>query len=148
MVRERMIAAAAALTLTCAAACRLLQSGPSDQEVVAAVQKAPPAPPTLGPTYLAQIESVQVQERGPYNDDGKYWPVRVRVKGGVKIRVTNAFQLGLVGEVAKEPPKPMDFVEGARFTKDDFGKWHVSYNYDAHGPKWRLDDRETSRTGR
>ena len=30
------------------------------------------------------------------------------------------------------------FVEEGRFVKDDFGNWRVSYNYDAHGPKWRL----------
>jgi hypothetical protein len=44
----------------------------------------------VGPTCLANIESVEVQERGRYNADGKYYcPVRARVKGGVKIKVTN-----------------------------------------------------------
>lgn len=140
MPSGRVIAVGVGLTLTCATGCRLLQSGPSDQEVAAAVEKAPPAPPTAGPTYLAEITSVQVEERGPYNSDGKYWPVRVRVKGGVKIKVTNAFQLGLLSGDAKRTSEPVEFVEEARFTKDDFGAWRVSYNYGTEGPRWRLDE--------
>lgn len=144
MVRGGMIAVAGALTLTCAAGCRLLPSGPSDQEVVAAVGKSPPAPPTAGPTYLAELMSVQVEQRGPYNSDGKYWPVRVRVKGGVKVKLTNVLQLGLRGDVTRELPKPVDFVEEARLTKDDFGKWRVSYVYDVGGPMWRLRERASA----
>jgi len=129
---------AGGLLLTCVAGCRVLDSGPSDQEIAAAIKKVPPSPPTAGPTYLAEIESVRVQERGPYSTDGKYWPVRIRLKGGVKIKLTNAFQLGLLADDAKKPAKPIEFVEDARFTKDDFGNWRVLYNYDPNGPKWRL----------
>jgi hypothetical protein len=139
MASSRSIATVAGLLVVGAAGCRLLQSGPSDQEVVAAVQKVPPAPPTVGPTYMAEIESVQVQERGPYNVDGKYWPVRVRVKGAAKIRVTNVFQLGLQGDPSKQKTEPLEFVEEARFTKDDFGGWRVSYGYDLR-PAWRLNE--------
>jgi hypothetical protein len=53
-----------ALVLTSAVACGLLQSGPSDKEVTAAVEKAPPAPPTVGPTILSEVTSVKVEERG------------------------------------------------------------------------------------
>ena len=128
------------LLAVCAIGCRVFGSGPTDQEVVAAVTKSPPSPPTIGPTYLAEIESIEVHERGRYNADGKYWPVRVRVKGGAKIKVTNVLQLGLVGDPEKQPSKPVDFVEDARFTKDDFGKWGLSYRYDPNGPRWRLSD--------
>jgi hypothetical protein len=145
MVGERIIAIAAAVTLTCAAGCRLLRPGPSDQEVAAAVEKSPPAPPTAGPTYLAELTSVQIEERGPYNSDGKYWPARVRVKGGVKIKLTNAFQLGLLGDRAKETAESVNFVEEARLSKDDFGKWRVSYTYDPSGPTWRFDESGSSR---
>jgi len=34
---------------------------------------------------------------------------------------TNGFQLGLPADVRKEPATSVDFVEEARFTKDDFG---------------------------
>jgi hypothetical protein len=133
------------LFLACTSGCRLLGSGPSDADVNAAVRKSPPAPPTAGPTYLAEIASVQVQERGRYNGDGQYWPVRVRVKGAARIKMTNVFQLGLPADVRKEPPTSVDFVEEARFTKDDFGKWRVSYAYEPAGPRWRLEDRDMSR---
>lgn len=93
MVRSRAFSVAGQLLLTVAVGCRAFAPGPSDQEVAVAVKKSPPSPPTAGPTYLAQVESVQVQERGPYNAGGKYWPVRIRVKGGVKIKPTNVFQL-------------------------------------------------------
>jgi len=109
--------------------------------VGAAIRKSPPAPPTTGLTYLAEIESVEVHERGPYNADGKYWPARVRVKGGVKIHVATVLQLGLVGDVATEPPKSAAFVEEVRLAKDDFGNWRVSYNYDPRGPRWRREER-------
>ncbi len=134
---------AGVLLLACAPGCRLLESGPNDDQVIAAVRKSPPSPPTLGPTYLAEIESIRVEERGRYNVDGRYWPVRVRVKGGAKIRVTNVLQLALSGDPRKEPTTPADFVEEARLTKDDFGGWRVSYAYEPDGPKWRRDDRGT-----
>lgn len=146
--RIKAVMAAGLLLLTCAIGCRILGSGPSDQEVIAAVKKSPPSPPTAGPTYLALIESVQVEERGPYNADSKYWPARVRVKGGVKIKLTHAFQLGLVGADAKERPSPVEFVEEAHLTEDDFGNWRVSYDYDPRGPMWRLHDSASREEGR
>jgi hypothetical protein len=72
------------------------------------------------------------------NANGEYWPVRVRVKGGLRVKVTNVLQLGLIGDAERQPPRPVDFVEEARFTKDDFGNWLVSYGYDPNGPKWRV----------
>ena len=63
-------------------------------------------------------------------------------------RSTNAFQLGLLGDRSKEKAEPVDFVEQARLTKEQFGGWQVSYSYDARGPRWRLDDRDSSRGDR
>lgn len=122
-----------------ATGCHVFKSGPSDEDVVAMVRKSPPAPPTAGPTYLAQIESVELQERGRFNTDAKYWPVRVRVKGGAKVKLTNILQLGLLGDAAKQASRPVDFVEEARFTKDDFGQWQVSYRYEPTTAQWRLE---------
>ena len=122
-----------------ATGCHVFKSGPSDEEVVATVRKSPPAPPTAGPTYLAQVESVELQERGRYNADAKYWPVRVRVKGGAKVKLTNVLQLGLLAAPAKQPSKAVDFVEEARFTRDDFGSWRVSYRYEPTSARWRLE---------
>lgn len=148
MERRRIVALAIGLTLTGTPGCRLLQPPPSDQEVIAAVKKSPPAPPTAGPTYVAELMSVHVESRGPYNTDGKYWPARVRVKGGVKVKLTNVFQLGLLSGDANKLSEPIEFVEEARFTKDDFGKWRVWYEYDPRAAKWRLDHRDGSRRDR
>ncbi len=136
---------AGGLLLSCAFGCRLLERGPTDDEVRAAVRKSPPSPPTLGPTYLSEVASVEVQQRGRYNDDGHYWPVRVRVRGNAKLQITSPFQLGLVGDPRKAPAEVVDFAEEARLIKDDFGKWGVSYNYDAAGPRWRLENRDPFR---
>ena len=145
MSRFRLSAAGAlGLLAVCTVGCKVSGSGPTDQEVVAAIKRSPPSPPTAGPTYLAEVESVEVQERGRYNPAEKYWPVRVRVKGGAKVKVTSLFQLGLPGTVGQQPPKSVDFVEEARLAKDDFGTWRVSYTYDANGPKWRLDEPDTA----
>jgi hypothetical protein len=131
------------LMLPCASGCRLLERGPTDEEVREAVRESPPSPPTLGPTYLSEVTSVEIQDRGRYNDDGHYWPVRVHVKGNARIKITSPFQLGLVSDPKKAPSEAVDFVEKAKFIKDDFGKWRVSYNYDASGPRWRLEDRDS-----
>jgi hypothetical protein len=137
------------VALALATGCTLLASrGPRDDEVTAVVQKTPPAPPTAGPTYLSEVTAISIEERGTYNSDGKYWPVRVRVKGGTKARLAGLLVLTLADAAAKQKAEPLEFVEEARFSKDDFGKWRVSYNYDRHGPRWRLDDVDVSSDGR
>ena len=124
--------------------CRVFARGPSDGEIVDAIKGAPPAPNTVGPTYLAEVESIRVEERGQYNAENAYWPVRVRVKGRAKVKITNLFQLGLLGDRAKEKDEPVDFVEEARLAKDDYGRWRVTYGYAANGPGWRLSEPERS----
>ena len=74
------------------------------------------------------------------NGEGKYWPVRVRVKGSAKSKLSPFLMLALADAAKKEKPQPMDFVEEARLSKDDFGKWRVAYNYDPAGPIWRRAD--------
>jgi hypothetical protein len=133
--------AVAGLLLAAALGCRAFDRGPSEEEVVAAVTKSPPLPPTLGPTHLAEVEAVEVQELGPYNRESAYWPIRVRVKGAARITITNPFQLGLLDDHSREKTEPVEFVEVARLTKADIGGWQVSYSYDAAGPRWRLVER-------
>jgi hypothetical protein len=129
-----------------ASGCHLGESGPSDQEVVDAVRKTPPSPPTAGPTYLAEIASVTVEDRGRYNTDGNHWPVRVRVRGGLKIKMTNVAQMSRAIGSDKQPWKAVDFLEEACLARDDFGNWHVWYNYDPAGPRWRLEEPSARRT--
>jgi hypothetical protein len=145
MSTRRMAAAiAGGLLLPCTPGCSFLERGPSDEEVAAAVRKSPPSPPTMGPSYLADVAQVEIRQRGRYSAKGRYWPVRVRVTGNVKIKITNPFQLGLVADAQKGSSEAVDFVEEARFTNDDYGNWRVSYAYDAASPRWRLDDSRTS----
>lgn len=129
---------AVALTLTAAllSGCRPAE-GPTEADIVAAVTRNPPAPATAGPTYFAAIESIQVEARGPYNSTEHYWPVRVQVRGGVKVKPTNVFQLGLAAEDAKKPAVTVAFTEEAHLKRDDFGAWRASYDYDTKGPTWR-----------
>lgn len=143
MLRRRVVAAAGALALV--AACRFPGTGPTDAEVTAAVQKSPPAPPTLGPSFLSELTSVKVEERGRYNGDGKYWPVRVRVQGSSKAKLTGFLALTLADAARNQKPQPVEFVEEARLSKDDFGGWRVTYKYDPAGPMWRLSSTEASR---
>lgn len=137
MLKHRRVAVAG-LLFTAVLGCRGLERGPSDEEVIAAVRKSPPAPPTLGPTYLAQVEAVEVQARGDYNGAGEYWPVRVRVKGAARIKVTNAFQLGIADDQARAKTEAVEFTEEGRFAKNDSGVWRVSWAYDSGGPRWRV----------
>ncbi len=137
MFRCRLLAISGVLLAT-ALGCRAFDGGPSDADVVAAVRKSPPAPPTLGPTFLAQVDSVEVQERGAYHREGSYWPVRVRVKGAARIKITNAFQLGIADDRARAKTEAVEFTEEGRFARDELGGWRVSYGYDSQGPQWRV----------
>ncbi len=73
--------------------------------------------------------------------------MRVRVKGSVKAKLTGLLLLALADAAAKEKPQPVEFVEEARLSKDDFGKRRVTYNYDVHGPSWRLAPPDRARPG-
>ena len=86
---------------------------------------------------------MKVEERGRYDSDGKYWPVRVRVKGSVNSKLSGLLLLALADAAKKEKPQPLEFVEEARLSKDDFGAWQVFYNYDRSGPTWRMTDGES-----
>src|SRR4051812_21896161 len=60
-----------------------------------------------------QLDLIEVQQRGSYNEEGKYWPVKVRVKG--------SFQREIIGN--KVDKTQFDQVGDFKFTKDDYGNW-------------------------
>jgi len=138
MQNRRDFALIGSLLLALSPGCRALERSPSDEEVVALVTHSPPAPPTLGPTYLAEVERVEIEARGDFDAGGRFWPVRVRVAGGARIKVTNAFQMGLLDDHSRAETQPVEFVEEARFSRNDFGDWDVAYDYSS-GPEWRRD---------
>ena len=64
-----------------------------------------------------EIESIVVKQRGNFNEQEKYWPVKVQIKG--------TFQRELIGNRANEKvtfDKEADF----RFSKDDYDNWKIS----------------------
>jgi hypothetical protein len=127
------------MLLAAALGCRAFERGPSEEEVVVVVRASPPSPPTLGPTYLEQVDVVEVRERGRFNRDKRCWPVRVRVRGSARIKVSSPFQLGIGDERSRAKTEPVDFVQEARFKRDEFGRWQAEYAYDLAGPSWRLE---------
>jgi|GEM_PF-2044988 hypothetical protein len=64
----------------------------------------------------ARIGTIEIKERGTFNKDGKYWPVKIRVVGSAELN--DPFNQGKVSR--------FDQVAEFRFSKDDYGKWHAS----------------------
>lgn len=64
-----------------------------------------------------QVDSVEIKQRGNFNEQEKYWPIKAQVKG--------SFQREVIGN--KVENKILFDREGDfRFTKDDYDSWKVS----------------------
>ena len=113
--------------------------------MIAAVEKAPPAPPTLGPTYLSEVTSVRVEQRGPVQLRRQVLARSRAREGWVEDQADERLSAGAPQGDTQKASEPVEFVEEARFTKDDFGNWRVSYDYDSQIARWRLGDRAASR---
>ena len=61
----------------------------------------------------ANIEIIEVKERGKYSKDGKYWPVKARVKG--------TCYPWMVRE-----RKSFDRVGEFTISQDDYGNWYAN----------------------
>lgn len=62
----------------------------------------------------AVIEKIEIQQIGNYNEQGKYWPVRCRVKGTCDAE--------LLFETKKNT---FDKVGDFKIKQDDYGKWYA-----------------------
>ncbi|MBZ0203308.1 MAG: hypothetical protein K8I03_09870 [Ignavibacteria bacterium] len=75
-------------------------------------------PPTWAGSLMggrnAVIEKIDVQQIGNYNEQGKYWPVKCRVKG-----ICDADLLFETKKVA------FDKVGDFKIHQDDYGKWYA-----------------------
>lgn len=63
-----------------------------------------------------EVESVEIKQRGDFNETEKYWPIKAQVKG--------TFQRQVVGKTVDNKitfDKEGDF----RFSKDDYDNWKV-----------------------
>ena len=63
----------------------------------------------------AKIESIEIQQWGDYNEEEKYWPVKVRVVGTAELN--DPFN--------QDKVKNFDKISDFRLTKDDYGMWQA-----------------------
>ena len=63
-----------------------------------------------------KLETVKIKEWGSYNDEKKYWPIKVRVIGDAELQ--NPYGQGRI--------KKIDKVAEFRLSKDDYGKWKAT----------------------
>lgn len=99
---------------------------PTEAEILAAIRKSPPRPPTVGENRLVRVDAVVPIQRGAYNNDGRYWPVRVKLNGLMQLTGSaSALYLALAEEDRK--PSPVEFVAEARLARNDYGEWAVQY---------------------
>jgi hypothetical protein len=133
------------LSLSCSTAGSILGSGPSDGDVKAAVQKTMttemtggiPQAPLWGGREQVKIDSVNVLQRGNYNEAGKYYPVRVNLSGSY---IQKAFP---GSEAFGQPPQRNCTFTGSgnfRLSKSDYGEWVAQIAYDGEPSK---DDKLT-----
>jgi hypothetical protein len=63
-----------------------------------------------------EINLIEIKQRGNFNEQGKYWPVKVRVKG--------TCQRNVIGN--KVDKAEFDQTGDFKFLKDDYGNWKAS----------------------
>jgi hypothetical protein len=64
----------------------------------------------------AKLSTIEVIEFGNFNNEQKYWPVKIRVVGSAESN--DPFNSGKVSQ--------FDKVSEFRLSKDDYGKWKAS----------------------
>lgn len=63
-----------------------------------------------------EVESIEIKQRGGFNEAEKYWPIKAQVKG--------TFQRQVVGNTV-DKKIPFDKEGDFRFSKDDYDNWKV-----------------------
>lgn len=63
----------------------------------------------------AQIELIEIKQRGKFNDQAKYWPIKARVKGVCQANL-----------VFKTENRAFDEVGDFKLYQDDYGNWKAS----------------------
>ena len=104
-------------------------NGPSDAEALAVVKEFVSSHGNLcdarlggiGLKGVGEVTEFQIQERGTYNEQGKYLALKVRLKG-----FCEWMDLGGGKSTAPWEKKPYDDVMECKISKDDFGKWVVT----------------------
>lgn len=64
-----------------------------------------------------EVDSIEIKQRGDFNEQEKYWPVKAQVKG--------SFQRQVAGNTV-DSKTTFDKEANFRFSKDDYDKWKVT----------------------
>lgn len=64
-----------------------------------------------------EVESIEIKQRGDFNETEKYWPIKAQVKG--------TFQRQVVGNTV-DNKITFDREGNFRFSKDDYDNWKVA----------------------
>lgn len=70
---------------------------------------------SLAKAAKVEVEETEVKDKQPFNKEGNYWPIKVRVKG--------AYQLNFGDKV--EQRIKFEEVGDFRFSQNDQGKWQA-----------------------
>lgn len=109
-----VLATACSLSFSCS-------TGPSDDTVRSTIAESlrRQVPSTWSGSLLAcktaQIELIEIKQRGKFNKKAGYWPIKARVKGSCEVDL-----------VFKKEMKEFDQVGDFRLYQDDYGEWKAS----------------------
>ncbi|MBP8945597.1 MAG: hypothetical protein KBG25_06880 [Paludibacteraceae bacterium] len=102
--------------------------GPSDKEIKEAITECiendPPLSWTggwLGGRRDVEIETIEIKQKGKFNKDEKYLPLRARVKGKCDVE---EFTPG-GGFEPKTVTKTFDRIANFKIYEDDYGDWEA-----------------------
>ncbi len=88
------------------------------QSIIECIQKN--VPPSWAGSLLggtdAKVEQIDIQQIGSYNETGKYWPVKARVRGTCQANL-----------LVRKELKYFDKVGEFRIYKDDYGEYKATF---------------------
>ena len=72
------------------------------------------------------ISKISIEEWASYNEERKYWPVRVRVHGSINgSRIEKSYSASVNQSLSTNYNKVVE----CEFSQDDYGKWKVQLKY-------------------
>ncbi len=74
------------------------------------------------------MEEVSIEKWGSYNEERKYWPVQVRVRGSFYLDPERAFSSRFLARLAFDGEE-FDKVGKARLYQNDYGEWIVKVEW-------------------
>ncbi len=121
MPRKRRLWAMTALLIAALPMLSSCSKGPSDEAIKSAIteQLKHQVPLSWSGSLMggkdAQIELIEIKQKGKFNDQARYWPIRARVKGTCEADF-----------LFKTETKAFDQVGDFKLYQDDYGDWKAS----------------------